>query len=241
MSEASKDLTKLRVELENHTATHIAGARSALQEGHKFYTDVKDRIDVLNDKVISTITVLNSRTTLEVKPLEARLQTSIDAQQKLIKKQTDSSLADMETRITNKQKELTESETRISSFSNLPIFLKTELNGLRDKQKENFENLTSMILKTSNECALSGLGDFAKIHEQLRLVHKYHCDNDDSITRIDDSLTDLNELIDNHKEYFSCLTAMMRAGFLQCPHIQAVPGLRAWSKKVPGDVSTSMM
>ena len=91
--------TKLRVELEKHTATHIAGARSAFQEGHKFYTDVKDRIDVLNDKVISTITVMNSRTSLEENPLEARLQTSIDAQQKLLKKQTYSSLADMETRL----------------------------------------------------------------------------------------------------------------------------------------------
>ena len=104
-----------------------------------------------------------------------------------------------------------------------------------------------MILKTSNECAtnlsssISRLGDFDTIHEQLRLVNKYHCDNDDSITRIDDSLTDLNELIDNHKEYFSCLTAMMRAGFLQCPHIQAVPGLEAFSEKGSGDVSTNMM
>ena len=207
ISEASKDRTKLRVELEKHTATHIAGARNALQEGHKSYTSVRDKIAALHDRVNSTVNDMNSRTILEVKTFEARLQTSMDAQQKLLTKQTDSSLADMETRITNKQKELTESETRISSFSNLPIFLKTELNGLRDKQKENFENLTSMILKTSNECAtnlsssISRLGDFDTIHEQLRLVNKYHCDNDDSITRIDDSLTYLNDLTDDHKEY----------------------------------------
>ena len=102
---------------------------------------------------------MNSRTSLKVKPIEARLQTSIDAQQKLLKQQTDSSLANMETR----------------------------------------------------------LGDITTIHEQLRLLKKHHCDNDDSLTY-------LNELTDNHKEYLSSLSAMMKGGFSQCPHIQA------WSK-----------
>ena len=67
ISAASKDRTKLRVELEKHTATHIAGARNALQEGHKSYTSVRDKIAALHDRVNSTVNDMNSRTILEAK------------------------------------------------------------------------------------------------------------------------------------------------------------------------------
>ena len=150
ISAASKDRTKLRVELEKHTATHIAGARNALQEGHKSYTSVRDKIAALHDRVNSTVNDMNSRTALEVKAFEARLQTSMDAQQKLLTKQTDSSLADMETRITNKQKELTDDMgTRISylrqDYGSI-IGLKTELNRTTNKSEDKLKNLNSMIL-----------------------------------------------------------------------------------------------
>ena len=82
---------------------------------------------------------MNSGTSLEVKPLEARLQTSIDAQQKLLKQQTDSSLANMETR----------------------------------------------------------LGDITTIHEQLHLLKRHHCDNDDSMTYLNGLTDKLIKKIDN--------------------------------------------
>ena len=97
ISAASKDRTKLRVELEKHTATHIAGARNALQEGHKSYTSVRDKIAALHDRVNSTVNDMNSRTILEAKVFEARLQTSMDAQPKLLQQQIDKSLANLTT------------------------------------------------------------------------------------------------------------------------------------------------
>ena len=97
ISAASKDRTKLRVELEKHTATHIAGARNALQEGHKSYTRVRDSVAAVHDRVNSTVNDMNKRNILEVKAFEARLQTSMDAQQKLLQQQIDKSLVNLAT------------------------------------------------------------------------------------------------------------------------------------------------
>ena len=145
ISAASKDRTKLRVELENHTTKHIAGARSALQEGYQSYTKVKNSVDALNEKVNSTINVMNSRTSLEVKPLEARLQTSIDAQQKLLKQQTDSSLANMETRLGD----ITTIHEQLHLLKKHNDDSLTYLNGITDKHEDKLETLNSMILDTT--------------------------------------------------------------------------------------------
>ena len=60
---------------------------------------------------------METRTTL--KPLESSLLITIDERQNLLKKQNESSLADMETRITNKQKELADEIETITSIQDL--------------------------------------------------------------------------------------------------------------------------
>jgi hypothetical protein len=106
---------------------------------------------------------MNNRTWLEVKPLEARLQISIDAQQKRLKKQTDCSLADMETRLLDTRISLEENpfESRVLTTIDKKLdllkkhnddsltSLKTEFNGLTDKHNEKIENLSSVILNNT--------------------------------------------------------------------------------------------